>query len=52
VKVRDLNMYHEVHGEGRPLLLISGLGNDLSSWALQIPDLAKRYRVISFDNRG
>lgn len=45
-------MYYEVHGEGRPLLLICGLGNDLSSWALQIPDLAKRYRVISFDNRG
>ena len=45
-------MYYEVHGEGRPLLLISGLGNDLSSWALQVPDLARRYRVISFDNRG
>jgi 3-oxoadipate enol-lactonase len=52
VKVSGLNMYYEVHGEGRPLVLISGLGNDLSSWALQIPDLAKRYRVISFDNRG
>jgi len=52
VTVGDLNMYYEVHGEGLPLLLISGLGNDLSSWALQIPDLAKRYRVISFDNRG
>lgn len=45
-------MYYEIHGEGRPLVLICGLGNDLSSWALQIPDMAKRYRVISFDNRG
>jgi 3-oxoadipate enol-lactonase len=45
-------MYYEVHGEGRPLLLISGLGDDLSSWALQMPDLAQKYRVISFDNRG
>jgi 3-oxoadipate enol-lactonase len=45
-------MYYEVHGEGRPLLLICGLGNDLSSWDLQIPELARKHRVISFDNRG
>jgi len=52
VKVRDLNMYHEAHGKGDPLVLIAGLGNDLSSWALQAPEFGKRYRVISFDNRG
>lgn len=45
-------MYYEVHGQGQPLLLICGLGNDLSSWALQVPEFAKRYRVICFDNRG
>ncbi|MBN2098708.1 MAG: alpha/beta fold hydrolase [Dehalococcoidia bacterium] len=52
MKVGGLNIYYEVHGNGRPLLLICGLGNDLSSWNLQVPDLARRYRVISFDNRG
>jgi 3-oxoadipate enol-lactonase len=52
VKVGGLNIYYEVRGDGRPLLLICGLGNDLSSWSLQVPDLARRYRVISFDNRG
>ncbi len=50
--VDGLNMYYEVHGEGKPLLLISGLGNDLNGWALQIPEFAKKYRVIAFDNRG
>ena len=50
--VGDLNMYYEVHGKGKPLLLISGLGNDLNGWALQIPEFAKKYRVIAFDNRG
>jgi pimeloyl-ACP methyl ester carboxylesterase len=50
--VDGLNMYYEVHGEGKPLLLISGLGNDLNGWALQVPEFAKKYRVIAFDNRG
>jgi 3-oxoadipate enol-lactonase len=45
-------MYYEVHGKGRPLLLISGLGNDLNIWASQVPEFAKKYCVIGFDNRG
>ncbi len=50
--VGDLNMYYEVHGEGVPLLLIAGLGSDLNGWAFQIPEFAKKYQVIAFDNRG
>jgi pimeloyl-ACP methyl ester carboxylesterase len=50
--VGGLNMYYEVHGKGKPFLLISGLGSDLNGWALQIPEFAKKYRVIAFDNRG
>ena len=45
-------MYYEVHGEGQPLLLISGLGNDLNGWDFQVPEFARRHRVITFDNRG
>lgn len=45
-------MYYEVHGKGHPFLLISGLGNDLNCWAHQIPELAQKYCVIAFDNRG
>lgn len=30
VKVRDINMYYEIHGEGQPLVLIAGLGTDIS----------------------
>jgi pimeloyl-ACP methyl ester carboxylesterase len=50
--VGPLKMYYEVHGDGRPLLLICGLGNDLTSWALQVPDFSRSHRVICFDNRG
>jgi len=52
VMVGDLNMYYEVHGKGEPLLLISGLGNDLNGWAFQVPEFAKKYCVTAFDNRG
>ena len=51
-KVGDINMYYEVHGEGEPLLLIMGLGSDLTSWIFQIPEFSKKYQVIAFDNRG
>jgi len=52
IKVGDINMYYEIHGKGEPLLLIMGLGSDLTSWILQIPEFSKKYQVIPFDNRG
>lgn len=50
--IRDLNMYYEDTGKGDPLVLIMGLSGDLKGWALQVPDLAKHFRVITIDNRG
>jgi len=52
VPVRDINIYYEEAGSGTPLLLITGLGADLQSWANTAPALAKAHRVITFDNRG
>ena len=52
VKVNDINIYYEIHGEGEPLVLILGLSVDLTSWMLQTPEFSKKYRVIAFDNRG
>ncbi len=52
VKVGDINMYYEVHGEGMPLVLIHGLSADTNAWMFQTPELAKKYKVIIFDNRG
>lgn len=39
-------------GVGEPLLLIAGLGAPHRAWRRIVPLLAKKYRVISFDNRG
>lgn len=50
LKVNDIQMYYEIHGEGKPLFLIGGLGlselQSISGW------LAQRYQVIVFDTRG
>ena len=50
--VNDIQMYYEIHGEGEPLVLISGLGTDISEWGDLILWLAQQYRVIVPDNRG
>ena len=43
---------HHRGGSGEPLVLIRGLSSDLQAWALQVPALAKHFRVITYDNRG
>ncbi|MBM3463784.1 MAG: alpha/beta fold hydrolase [Armatimonadetes bacterium] len=42
--------YYEVSGEGRPLVLIAGLGTDATSWLLQVPALGASFRTVVFDN--
>ena len=39
-------------GDGAPVLLIHGLGYTREGWGPLRERLARRYRVISFDNRG
>lgn len=52
VKVNDINMYYETHGEGEALILISGNGGESSQWKDMIPTFSKDYKVVPFDNRG
>ena len=43
---------YRVVGEGRPLLLVMGLGADVTAWADHVPAFAPRWRCILVDNRG
>ena len=52
VKVNGIQMYYEIHGEGEPLVLILGLGTDISEWDRIIYWLAEKFQVLAFDNRG
>ena len=51
VETNGQKLYYEVHGEGEPLLLVMGLGNDATGWMFQVPAFAEHYKVIAFDNR-
>lgn len=50
--VNGQKIYYEVHGEGEPLVLIAGFTCNSLIWSLILKDLAARFKVIIFDNRG
>ncbi len=52
IKINDVNLYYELHGEGSPLVLIMGLRRNVAWWHRQIPVLSRHFRVLAFDNRG
>jgi pimeloyl-ACP methyl ester carboxylesterase/UDP:flavonoid glycosyltransferase YjiC (YdhE family) len=49
-----VRIHYEVHGTGRPtiLLLPTWAIVDSGHWKMQVPFLARNYRVITFDPRG
>ena len=52
-RVRDLEMYYELHGTGDRLLLISGTGGDLRANPLRGTGvLEQRFEVAMYDQRG
>jgi pimeloyl-ACP methyl ester carboxylesterase len=44
--------FHRIDGEGAPIVLVHGLGEDHTAWDLQRHALARRHRVVSYDVRG
>ena len=53
VKVGDIEVYYEVHGDGFPLVMIMGLSANIDWWDPRlIHETSKRYKTVVFDNRG
>ena len=52
ISIGDAELYYESHGEGPPLMLVSGLNGVSAFWAQQVPALARDFRVIVHDHRG
>jgi 3-oxoadipate enol-lactonase len=50
--VGDVELFYEEQGTGDPLLLVMGLAADSTAWMFQVPEFARHYRTIAFDNRG
>jgi 3-oxoadipate enol-lactonase len=50
--VDDIDLHYEITGQGKPLLLIHGLGSSGRDWQPQIDFFSRRYQVIVYDVRG
>jgi 3-oxoadipate enol-lactonase len=52
ITVNDVGLYYESRGSGAPLVVLGGLGLDVSEMGRLTGPLASRFRVIAVDNRG
>ena len=50
--INGVNLYYEVAGKGRAIVLLHGSNNSSQSWVNQIPVLSPQYQVIALDYRG
>jgi len=51
-EVNGIKICYEIHGEGEPIILVSGWGGSKEGWFVQIGALSRYFEVIVFDNRG
>lgn len=51
-QVNGLKMYYEIHGTGRPLVLLHGSFGNVEGWGTVLPALAKNHQVIAVELQG
>ena len=51
-RVNGVELFHELTGEGEPLVLVHGGWTDLDSWQFVVPSLAGSFSVLAYDRRG
>lgn len=47
-----VDLYYRLDGEGPPLLMLSGIWSDTTTWNAQVRAFAEHYTCIRFDHRG
>ncbi|MFC2022242.1 alpha/beta fold hydrolase [Chloroflexota bacterium] len=52
VRVNDIELYYEVHGQGYPVVFQHGFGATVSMWQPQVPVLSREYQFVIYDARG
>ena len=48
----DVDLYYEIQGHGKPVLLVAGLAADSAFWLPVVDEFAAQHQVIVVDNRG
>jgi pimeloyl-ACP methyl ester carboxylesterase len=51
-KVNGINLYYEIYGKGKPLLILHGNGGSISDAGSHIDFFKDKYMVIAIDHRG
>ena len=52
-EVNGLKMYYEIHGQGKPLVLLHGAFNTINlAFGQLIPELSKNHKVIAVELQG
>jgi pimeloyl-ACP methyl ester carboxylesterase len=52
IELNGIKLYFETYGEGTPVLLLHGNGDDIAAMGYQIKFFSEKYRVIAADSRG
>jgi pimeloyl-ACP methyl ester carboxylesterase len=52
VQIRNIEMYYEEYGVGKPLVLLHGFGGSAQNWYPFTAKLSERHRLIVVDLRG
>lgn len=47
-----MELFYEIEGDGVPIVMIHSGGVDSRVWKYMVPELAKSFKVITFDGRG
>ena len=50
--VGDIKIHYKVYGKGDPIILLHGSLESMEDWDKQVPELSKKYKVITVDSRG
>ncbi|OIK14989.1 alpha/beta hydrolase [Bacillus sp. MUM 116] len=52
MQVNDLTIHYEIEGNGKPLIILHGMGNNSQSWKKQLKGLSEQFTVIAWDAPG
>lgn len=52
LRANGVNLSYEVTGSGAPLVWVHEFGGDLRSWEPQVRHFSRRYRVVTYNQRG
>lgn len=52
-RVKDVELFYELYGEGEPVVFIAGTGGSCGFWReFQVPDFSRNHQVLIYDHRG